>query len=556
MNTYNENLQATFNNTLAGLAAEKSRLQSEQIADDYTLYYAQEARIATQQALDDLREVQTVCQAINDQGQLNDNTINNLQQSATLANTDVAASNTNMATAASNVNIAANAIAALSADLGSALNTTIASLLNTDLHKQVKEVNDFINEVANDARDISRLAMDASSKTSEIVAQAVLQQTGDVKTRIDGLFKTTQAALDTVSSQVSGAQSAANLAAQQERQAEGAVLDIDSQVMANSEAYRRTNGQLNLGLDIQVNSSKEIGLLFTGLPAQLPQFRAKPASDIVIPSANPVYYLMLLPQSQMSTFSIEQAQQLIANKSDTQYRKVSSDGNQRSAVPLGLDAYGESVQPGVPYVAWLYIELSTDYHRFISDFSNLLSSPSLPFTPATLLPLAQASGEPSSDADSGRVTLHFQATGLKTEPKGLEYRCILVESGPVSDLTLLASAEYGKAPIYFNLEIAGQVAPANYSVAVAASGGKPSKKKAAEAGSAEEDAQKPSSAIVEQYTVTFDSTTTDNFGNLLKPQTPYQPYILALVNSEDNEHSAAYTSKLSDKLDVVILPAA
>ncbi|MCF5662398.1 hypothetical protein GIV50_21280, partial [Pseudomonas syringae] len=54
MNTYNENLQETVNKTLADLLAQQNLLKSSQIANDYSLYYAQEAQISTDDALHDL----------------------------------------------------------------------------------------------------------------------------------------------------------------------------------------------------------------------------------------------------------------------------------------------------------------------------------------------------------------------------------------------------------------------------------------------------------------------------------------------------------------------
>ncbi|MDU8498228.1 hypothetical protein RYB01_03420 [Pseudomonas syringae] len=554
MNTYNENLQATVNNTLAALLTEQTRLKSEQVAKDYSLYYAQEAQINRQDAAREMKELQQLGRAINDQSLLDENIISNLYLSATLANTDVAASNTNMATAASNVNIAANAISALAASIGSALNNAIASAYESEIYRQVLQANDFINETANDAREISLLAMEASSNTSEIVTQALLLQTTDVKGKVDGLLKTTQAFFDTASAQASAGTAAAIQAVQMERQAEGAVRDIDSQVKAGNEAYRRTNDQLNMGLDVRVYGSQEIGVAFHGLPALVPKFNARPASEIVIPPAEPVYYLLLVSQDQSATFAIDQAQQLFASRTDDQFREVKANGGKYTPVDLKKDVFGEKVLPGTSYVAYLYIELSMKYRRYIGDFSDVISSPSMPFTPATTLPLAQPSeGEALTPGTDGVLyLLNFNLPGLKPEISGLDSYCILVEHGHVHNLELLTSAEYRKARIYFNLDIAQQIAPANREIAHLVSTGKPGKKKAAEVATDDESAPAiASEGAVRHYAAYITATTTDNFGNPLKLKTAYKPYILTQVDSAQNEYSDAYVSVLSDKLDLV-----
>jgi hypothetical protein len=59
----------------------------------------------------------------------------------------------------------------------------------------------------------------------------------------------------------------------------------------------------------------------------------------------------------------------------------------------------------------------------------------------------------------------------------------------------------------------------------------------------------------DHYSVSIYPTTTDNFGNLLKPMSTYKPYILTVINSETNEDSDEYLSALSSALDAITLPA-
>lgn len=555
MNTYNENLQATVSTTLAVLTQEQARLQSVKIANEYSLYYAQEAQIGQQDSVQGMIEVQSLCSTINDQSVLNENAVGNLSISATTARDYVAASNTNMATAASNVNIAANAIVALAAGIGSALNNAIASEFKSEIHKQVLHANNFINETANDAKELSLLAMDASSRTSEIVMPALLLQTTEVKARIDGLLKTTQAALDSVTAQVKTGAGAVKQAVQQELKAESAVSDIVNQVEASAEAYKRTNTQLNLGLVIEVKNSHEIDVSFNGPPVLIPQFSARPANQILIPDAETVYYLALLPQSQSATFAIDQAQQLFAYKSEGQFIAVKASGK----VQLTKDVYGDAVAPGAAYVAYLYMEFSMGYRRYIGDFSDALSSPSQPFTLATTLAQAKPSGTPTVTSTNNvlTTTLYFSAAFSKSASPALEFHCILVEDDSAQALGLLTSRENKELPIYFNLNIAQQVAPSNYTIAQQVSSTKTAKAgKNKTAPAVEESALEESSALESRdrhYTVSITKTTTDNFGNPLKPNTSYKPFILTLL-AKDQENSNAYINVLSDALHAMTFP--
>jgi len=555
MNTYSENLQATVNDTLAALAAEQARVQALHQANDYKLYYAQQARITTQQAVDDLRQVQTLCGVLNQQGQACTIAIGNLQQSAGTVTSAVGASNTNMATAAANVNIAANAIAALAADIGSALNTTIASLFDTELHRQVQQANSFVNEVANDARELSRLAMDASGRTSEIVAQPLAQQTDAVAAGIDALAKGAQAASDSAATQLAAALATATGAARAERQAEGAVRDSASQVTACQATYQSASEQLNFNLKVRAIGPHQVQVSFSDQLALAPRFRAAPASLIEVPAVEPRFHLLVLPQNQAATFSLTQAQQLFANRLPGRIPEVTSSDDGRP-LTLEADVNGQAIVPGTAYVAWLLVELSLGYQRFIGDFTELLSAPSLPFTPLIPLPPAQRAGDAElpNKPDAPLAVLHFNAATLADRPDGLEYRCLLVEStAPLRKLGLLISEQARKAPVYFTLDIALQVAPANYEVAKP---GEPAKASKAKAKTDDGEAAPGAAGAVTSYSVNIDATTTDVFGNPLKPGTPYQPYILALVDSDLDEDAEAYQSVLSDKLAPLTLPKA
>lgn len=554
MNTYNESLQTTVNNTLAELAAENTKLKAVQTAKAYDLYNAQGVEITAFDHLADSKKALAAGRAINHQSLLNENQVNNLSLFATDAATDAGVSNTNMAIAASNIQIASTAIEELAGQIGFALNSASASLYDSHVYHHIQVANNYINEVANEARGTSLLAMTASAQTSEIIAAALAVETGGVKAKIDNLLKVSQAEVDKFSTQLTADQAAGVLASQAGQLAWGAVADIDGQIEANHHAYRNASRDLNLGL--KVTGTDGVKLTFNALPARLPTFR----SDLVkaVPVADPKYYLTLVPEEQQATFTPDQAQRAFMEDPTTSFEQFLP--GTEMPVKLGHDANGDAVKAGHSYVAYLYIRLSPEYQQFVNNFADQLSSPSLPFVPATTLPLAHQAPAQSGHAGDVKplVSIWFRAAGMKPDLTGLEFRCILVEQSPHAEDGLMRK-------VHFNLDIAQLVAPSNYTALPAA--GK-ARQTAAAAGTAEDasaaaDAAPPpadvadSAATAEQlfYVVDLDGTATDNFGSKLRPGGSYKPYILTVVNSDANENANDYVSVLSRELDVVTIPA-
>ncbi|WP_233079891.1 hypothetical protein [Rheinheimera soli] len=595
MNTYNENLQQTVVNTLSALALNQSNLDSLKTVAEYTLYYAQGTEISARDKLEGTEADVTTWQNVNNQSLINANQVFNLLTSATEANTDVAVSITNTATAAANVQIASNAISLLASDIGAAFNIATAALYQTDVYEKIQSANSLINEVANEAKRISKSAMNASGSTSEITISEVLAQTTGVKSKIDNLFTSTQAELDKFAKLAIAENAQITKASKAERQAEGELADARREVTAINTAYDNSNNQLNQCLSISVVSGSEITASFAALP--LPTFYSQQAGAVSIPDADPVYYLTLVPAQNQTTFSIDQVEQLFSQRpkgdnslfvSVTPDASVAATGVQRSptSIQLTSDAFGNSIQAGSSYVAFLYIELSKEYKQYISNYSELLSAPSQPFTPATTLPLAQnlvvtpnstpdatgvtwstanftftplgssadtATAQPNAatasstkgkaksvaaQADAAATATVQQPAATSAAPavtqiagatsttagSNYEFRCILVEQGGTPDLNLLRCPENRNLPpIYFNQSIAGQVSPANYIAVSAASG---------------------------DYEFSFLPSTTDNFGNVIKPNTMYQPYILTVATGDPSDQ-AQYANVLANTLPAI-----
>lgn len=507
MNAYNENLQQTVVKTLAALSLAKANLSSVKTSAEITLYQAQGAEITAREKLKSTQINQAIWRGINDQAHYNNCQVVNLLASAAEANTDVASSVTNAATAAANVQIAANAIATLAADIGGVLSIATASLSESNLCSRIVHANSFINEVANDSRRIAMDAMNTSAFTSEITTTEVLAQTQAVKSKFDNILKSTQTTLENFANLAITKRAAINQTSQAERLAEGGLEDAARELRAAVQSYQNANNRLNHGLSVTVISSQEVQISFAALSNPLPTFESSQAVSITIPSADPKYFLALLPAQNQSTFALDQAQQIFAQNHE--YFTSLSVPAVNMAIRLSTDVYGNPINAGSSYVAYLYIELSQSYKQYISNFSDVLSAPSQLFVPASLLPVPTGlqysyKTDPASGENWAIATLQMAAQNQGTaeeSPKGaFEYRCILIQRSlnPAFGF-LLCKEENNNPPLYFNLKLAENVSPASYTLS------------------------KGGTAF------TFAPGTKDNFGNVIKKGVEYQAYVLVVA---------------------------
>lgn len=432
MNTYSENLRQTVVDTLSSLSTLQGSVDSSQVAAEYTLYHAQGAEITARDKVGKTDDEVKTWHHINEQSLIDENKVYNLLATATEANTDVTASVTNTATAASNVQIASNAISALASDIGAALNIANAALYDTDVYDKIQNANSFIIEVANEARLIAKSAMKASAATSEITTSEVLAQTSSLKSKIDNIFKSTQAEWDKFAKQAIAEGKVVNSTSQAERQAEGALDDADKEVAAIDKAYRFANDQMNHMLEVTVTSATEISVSFGAWSA--PSFYSPAAAGVKIPQQQVEnYFLVLLPAQNQAMFSIDQAQQLfVQNPLDntktfipaTPDAKVGPTGKvERKPTPVTLseDINGDPIQPGASYVAYIYVELTKQYKQFTNNYSDLLFAPSQSFTPAETLPspngLKEKWVKTDPKIDLSWLNLQFQATPMCSSQK-------------------------------------------------------------------------------------------------------------------------------------------
>jgi hypothetical protein len=434
MNTYNENLQQTVVNTLSALSLQQANLDSLRTIAESTLYQAQGAEFTARDKLRKTAENVAIWQHLNEQSLVSENQIFNLLSSATKANADVTTCMTNSAAAASNVQIASNAIAALAADVGAALNIATASLYDTDVYNKIMSANSFINEVANESKNIAKDAMNASSYASEITSTEVLSQTQALKSKIDNIFKSARAQLSDFSNLAIAETGQLVQASQAERQAEGELRDTTSEVQAIETSYSNANKQLNYGLGVQVVSGAEIKVSFTPQPTALPPFNSSAALTSAVRNAAPNYYLALLPTQNQSTFSLDQAQQLFAQraqdstgsftlinvpdvgKSITEpiYLSTTTQEDDKDKDVKAKDVFGNPISVGSSYVAYLYIELPQAYKQFINNFADVLSAPTASFVPATTLPVPTGLSYAYAQPESGLswATVLFDVAAL------------------------------------------------------------------------------------------------------------------------------------------------
>ena len=657
MSSYNENFRQTVMNTLTSLSGQQTVLGSQQAMAKYNLYYAQGTELAADEKLDDTRESAGFYDTVDEYGITCDNQAINLLASLVQANTGVTASTTNAATAAANIQIASNAVMKLSSDIGAALNIATASMFGTDTYKRIVEANNFINHVANDAKNVSLDAMDASAETAEIIAAATLAQANLVKAQVENVLAAADAELNKFSTAAIAENQVLGQTERAERKAAGALLDANCQANAIDTAYANANSEINQSLSVKALSQHHLQASFKTLSSPSPVFTQAPACDADVPSTDAKYYLVFVPTDKTAILSTDQAEQMFASKAkdskqfiavpltpaasaaganpdeETGEGDAPDDGTMTAlaapAAPAGktageirvdvsvtdlssspkktpakgpapvasipapikvtvtatVDVFGNAISPGKEYAACLFIELGMEYKRYVGDFSDRLSAPSLPFIPATQLPKAMKTQTAPTAAQTEKLLasapaantivavdslprdeeVSFWITPLPTNSAPdsttkIEYRCILVSEKEGQTVRQMqqdkARVTVGDGPdIYFDRAIAEQVAPTNYTVAAV-----PKSKSANDPGPTDEaDGESAAASTASngtgpaqkatKYVASFGAIATDNFGNPIVHGKIYKPYVLAIAVGTGAKQ---FVSCLSDALDAFV----
>lgn len=638
MNTYSENFQQAASSTLSALINQKTTVDSSLGAANTALYYAQGAQITAVQKLSAAQLAVAHSDKVNAESLAVDNQAINILATATESQANVATTTTNVATAAANIQIASNAIATLAADVGAALNLASASLFGTDTFKKIQDLNDYLNETANNAKAASLTAMEATGFAAEIIAGDLLAQATRVKTKFDNILSITQADFVAKSDAVVADNAVLTQAKNQVRQSEGLAIDARKDDQAVQHAYAKANKQLNLNLAVQManaDNGVQVTVSLDQLQSPLPKFYDAKNSGKTIPDAEPNYFLTFVSLNQAPMFTYAQAEQLFAardssgkafiacssqpataaqnknvapalseqpnttamgvalessNPSDGAIAEVvivleetnlpsnqgaesvetaaqssapfqdpvllgqmSAAGSQPthntavSAPPIFntfmlddsyVDAYGEKIKPNNAYVAFVYIELSNEYKRFVANFSDILTVASKPFYFAADLPMVTSVekvaainlAKPGYTVAPAELVKVFQSQKIE-----VDYRLILLEAkqpsvnNQAAAAAQSASASESKKPaeraestaaVYFDTAIAQRVSAANYLTG------------------------KPTGEGKKDIVFIANDSATDCYGNPLVEGISYIPCVLAVLK----DASAAFTNQYNPTL--------
>lgn len=486
MNTYEENRQKTVNETLAALSNQQAKADSIQLTAEYNLYYAQGAELSARQKLEKTEADKEYYRGVNEQGIFNDNQATKLLTSATIAQKEVATAVSNMSTAAANVQIASNVIALLASDMGAAFNIATASLYETDTYQQITDANNFIIEVANNAKAASLSSMESSGLVSEIISSAVQGEAVTTKSKIEALLKITATEFSQLAQQAVKDNAQVGQSYTVERLAAGQLEDAKRDVEAALGAYVDASTNLNLGLKVEVVSGTELTLTFNRFPEHL--FNSTLTEGIKIPDPAPEYYVTFVPDAKKGMVDTGQVEQLFTQNmpfdllpdqklkdgvmiSEYSFTRVHPGETHLVIKKEGsTDLYGKKIESGKQYVAFIFIVLSQRYKSYIANYSNQLSAPSQTFTPATALPCVQrvipkaAKKKGAKYAPYGALVLELNSTdGI---PDQLQLRCIFLKKSLAEKHYFYTGDIKPPEHIYFNLALAEQVAPANYVSAV------------------------------------------------------------------------------------------
>jgi hypothetical protein len=533
MNTYSENLQKTVSSTLDGLYAEEQKIQSDQRSAEYNLYYAQGALISSGDHKAHTHEQLIGARMVNEQAVLCDNIVVNLAETASEQQSNTTTAISNVATAAANIKAASNSISKIAANVGSALNIALASCYNTDIYKKTQQANHFISETANEAEYTSQLAMEASSKSSELMSSDVVANVTTSKNALEALLTELTDAVGKLTTQYEGDQLTENNDKKAERKAEGVLKDAKSELLGVEGSITTANTKLNL--ELACTLTPEDGAIEVSSSEYLAPFNPTPANLPTIPLATSQQFVFFAKASTQSSITLEQIETLFGeyytaegNSHSTTpanrfYLMATSNGQQHQSITKHyagsnnsnlVDIDGHAIALGQQYIAYVYVVLNLDYQRYIGVYDNVISSPSASFTPTLNLPSVS---QIHVDADSIEVTFNQPSCQGEGEVH-LDCRVMLLPENKPDESGLLNCSDYDIVPFYFNTAIAQQVSSANY-ITGNLSGS--------------------------SVTVNITSDTTDNFGDPLDDSGDTTYYVAVLCLPADAADQTSYLPSLT-----------
>lgn len=397
MNTYNQNLSTTVNNSLTALELEQKKTQSEFVSSELTLYHAEGARITAQDKLNKIEEDYDFYQAVDAQGVDSDNLSANLLSSSKQAAGNVANAIANAASAGANVEIAATAVTKLASDVGAILNIVAAADYGTDIYKHAENANDLISVSAYNAELASQHAMESTKLTSEISASTVQEKATLAKSKVEKLLGATTSQFKAVASDRTATYDRLAKASKAEQVSQGELEDIMVLNNAVGDAYTQSNDNLNLNLTVTnvLDYGFDVSFDILKTPFKADDFLNVDNDKPFLKSPVDSYNLMFVKNQSKALFSLSNAEGCLDYSDRFVPITAESLGRKQSVSQTVVasewkDAHGDPLKVGEEYVVFLFIEYKKSYKKLVSNFDDFLSVPSLKFTMAFNLPNASS----------------------------------------------------------------------------------------------------------------------------------------------------------------------
>ena len=453
MNSYNENLQASITSSLLSQELEQKRTKAQLDAAMLTLYYAEGARITAgeklESALDDLQSQQ----AIKSQAVSNSNISINLLAAAQQQKKYVAQAVTNTAVCAANLQALSNAVLRLSGDMGNILSIVNAADYRAQIYDQAEEASKCMSDTAYLAERASLSAMDASMIVAEVSSSTVADQAKRTNDSVSGMLKALSTQFDNSVALVSSDSAAFASASAEEKEAEGSLEDANVENVSTQKAYDLNVRELNM--NIRTTPMKDQGDM--GYNVRFAPYRSPFDTGKKHDSHYPVkdYYIILVKESQKSTFSISHAEALITNpdqamRVDIEDQKSKKEIIQKIFISQLHDSDDELMELGKSYVVFIMATLQEDYKKTLNNFDDYLSAPSPVFSLTYTLASAEAI---KFNADAQTLTFTYPD---KNKDYKVDYRCMFL---PVSeDLVQGLLTEKGLNTIEHEVEKLAEIA--------------------------------------------------------------------------------------------------
>jgi hypothetical protein len=458
MNTYQEKLFSTVNETLAGLRAQRAIRMSQENCDEFSLYYAQGASCSSQNKLDKTSSEYDAVHAMNEQAVTCNSQSDSLIVSTSLTDKSTKKSALLAQKSAESIQLASNAIAHLAADIGSALNIVFAADYGSDIAEMTKNVNHYIREAAYSAENTAQKALEAATAAAEITPGQIKESTGQTSKSIKALLKETTAQTVLLNAQKEAELLKYSDKINNEKTASGALLNAKSLTSAANLSFGLSNREMNLGLDVTPTSANEISVSFHKEHAGF--------TGADIPERVAGHYIVLVKSERRQAFNPDAARTLYESSPD---RFTTLTSHKKVCVEVSKDADGHHIKPASRYVAFLFTELTSSYKKYLDDQDDLLSAATDSFvfknelpTPVGNLVVSQSAGR----VNSASLTLDHSLA------RDIEARLLCVRTNKEGEGIVLLDAENSslaynktKIDILMTTAIAETVAMSGYQAA-------------------------------------------------------------------------------------------